>query len=77
MKNSMTVTERFEKAINDNLFMIHEELDMLRAKVKKYNFKSVSQYARQEGISQPAALKRLKSGKVMYIEMIGKKFIIE
>ena len=72
----MTVTERFKKAIDDNRFRIDEELDMLEMIVNKYNFRSVSQYARENSISQPAAVKRVASGKVMYIEMIGRKFII-
>ena len=75
-KNSITVIERFEKVININQFTITEELEMLNLIVNKYNFKSVSEYARQEKISQPAALKRLKTGKVMFIEMINRKFII-
>ena len=76
MGKSMTVIERFEKAIKVNQFTITEELEMLNLIVNKYNFLSVSEYARQESISQPAALKRLKTGKVMFIEMIGRKFII-
>ena len=72
----MTVTERFKKAINVNQFTIDEELEMINLLVNKYNFMSVSEYARKIGKSQPAALKRLKNGKVMFIEMIGRKFII-
>lgn len=77
MKNPMTVVERFEKAIKANQFTITEELEMINILVNKYNFKSVSEYARKENISQPGALKRLKTGKIMFIEMIGKKFIID
>lgn len=76
MKKTENVIDRFEKAIKLNRFTITEELQMLNLLVNKYNFKSVSEYARQEKISQPAALKRLKGGKVMYVEMIGRKFII-
>ena len=76
MKNSMTVTERFKKALKVNRFKMDEELDMLEMLVNKYNFKSVSQYARDSNISQPAALKRLNTGKIMYVKMIGRKFII-
>lgn len=76
MKNPMTVIERFEKAIKVNQFTVNEELEMLNHLVNKYNFKSVSEYARQENISQPAALKRLKTGKIMFVEMIGRKFIV-
>ena len=49
---------------------------MIKIIVNKYNFMSVSEYAKKERISQPAGLKRLKTGKVMFIEMIGRKFII-
>lgn len=76
MKKPITVVERFKKAIDVNRFRIDEELQMLNHLVNKYNFKSVSEYARQENISQPAALKRLKTGKIMFVEMIGRKFII-
>ena len=76
MEKSITAVQRFEKAIKVNRFRMDEELDMLNLIVNKYNFLSFSQYAKKENISQPGALKRLKSGKVMFIEMIGRKFII-
>ena len=68
--------DTIEKVIDSNQLTITQELKILNQLVNKYNFVSPSQYARKENISQPAALKRLRSGKVMYIEMIGKKFII-
>ena len=76
MKKPMTAVERFEKAIKVNRFRMDEELEMINILVNKYNFLSVSEYARKEKISQPAALKRLTTGKVMFIEMINRKFII-
>lgn len=76
MKNTVTVIDRFKKVIDVNRFRMDEELEMLNHIVNKYNFLSVSQYARKENISQPAALKRIKRGKVMFVEMIGRKFII-
>ena len=72
----MTVIDRFKKAIKANQFTITEELAMINLLVNKYNFISVSEYARKEKISQPAALKRLQTGKVMHIIMIGRKFIV-
>lgn len=71
------VLDRFKKAIDDNRFPMNIELEMINHLVNKYNFISVSQYARDNSISQPAALKRINKGKVMYIEMIGRKFIIK
>ena len=76
MKSTENVVDRFRKAINVNRFTITEELEMMNILVNKYNFKSVSEYARQENITQPAVLKRLSKGRVMYVEMIGRKFII-
>tara|TARA_R110002012_G_scaffold304591_1_gene508158 strand:+ start:457 stop:690 length:234 start_codon:yes stop_codon:yes gene_type:complete len=76
MKPPVNTINKFKKAINDNRFTIDVELEMIIHLVNKYNFMSVSQYARSKSISQPAALKRVKSGKVMFIEMIGRKFII-
>ena len=72
----MTAIDRFKKAINDNQFTMDVELEMINHLVNKYNFISVAEYARKESISSPAALKRIATGKVMYVEMIGKKFVI-
>ncbi len=72
----MNTIDSIKKVINDNHLTMDEELNILNLLVNKYNFLSVSEYARKENISQPASLKRLKSGKVMYVEMIGRKFII-
>lgn len=77
MKKSTNTVDRFKKAIDANRFDMTEDLEMLNLLVNKYNPISVSEYARRNNISQPAALKRLKTGKVMFIEMIGKKFIID
>ena len=75
MKNTMTVIEKYEKASNSNRFTMADELEILNFIVNKYNFKSVAKYAKENNISNPAALKRIKTGKVMYIEMIDRKFI--
>lgn len=77
MQNTENVVDRFRKAITLNRFTMQEELEMINILVKKYNFKSVSEYAKSQGISQPAALKRVNKGSVMFIEMIGKKFVID
>lgn len=76
METPVKPIDRFKKAINDNRFTMDVELEMIKHLVNKYNFISVAQYARNENISPPAALKRLKAGKVMYINMIGRDFII-
>ena len=77
MERPVNAVPRFKKAIDDNLFFMHEELEMIEILVNKYNFISVSQYARNHKISQPGALKRVDSGNVMFIEMIGRKFVID
>ena len=48
-----------KKAINVNQLTMTEELELINLLVNKYNFVSVSQYARNKSISQPGALKRL------------------
>ncbi len=72
----MTVSERYAKASNGNQLNMNDELEILNFIVNKFNLKSVAQYAKQESISNPAALKRVSTGKLMYVEMIGRKFII-
>ena len=76
MKNTMTVSERYAQASNANQLTMADELEIIDFIVNKYNFKSVAQYAKEQNISNPAALKRISTGKIMYLEMIGRKFII-
>ena len=74
---TLTKTERFKKALDNNGFTMQQELEMIILLVEKYNFISKSEYARKEGVSPQGVLSRLKSKKDPYIKMINKIFIID
>ena len=57
METPVKPIDRFKKAINDNRFNMTTELEMINHLVNKYNFISIAQYARNQNISPPAALK--------------------
>ena len=73
---TLTKTERFKIALDNNGFTMQQELEMIDLLVTKYNFISKSEYARKEKVSPQGVLARLKSKNDPYIKMIGKLFII-
>ena len=77
MENAMTVSERYIKASQSKGFSYTDELEILEFLLNKFNLKSKTQYAKQEGISIAGVNDRIKRGKVMCIETIGKIFIIQ
>lgn len=77
MKNTGNTVYRFKKAISNNRFTIQEELQMLECLVNKYNPRSISDYAKEKGKSQPYISKILKQGKLMYLKFGSIKVIIE
>ena len=77
MENAMTVSERYIKASQTKGFSYTEELEILEFLLNKFNLKSKTQYAKQEGISIAGVNDRIKRGKVMHLETIGKTFIIQ
>jgi hypothetical protein len=76
MKNSMTVSERYIKASQSKGFSYTDELKILEYLLNKFNLKSKSQYAKDQNISIPGVNDRIKRGKVMHIQTIGRTFII-
>lgn len=77
MKKTESTVDRFRKAINDNRFTMTEELEMLDILVNKYNPRSVSDYAKEVGKSQPYISKILKQGKIMFLQFGSIKLIID
>ncbi|MFV9549651.1 hypothetical protein [Algibacter sp. PT7-4] len=77
MKNPIKVSERYIKASETKGFSYTDELVILEYLLNKFNLKSKTQYAKQEGISIAGVNDRIKRGKVMYIQTIGKIFIIQ
>jgi len=77
MKNSSTIRDRYIEVSSKGELSYTDELHILNHLVNKFNPISLSEYARKENISLNGAKVRLKSGKVMYVEMIGKYFVID
>ena len=72
----MTVSERYIKASQTKGFTYTDELNILEYLLNKFNLKSKTEYARQEGISIAGVNDRIDRGKVMCIKTIGRVFII-
>lgn len=71
-----TNIERFREAVENGRFTMDEKLAFTNILLDKFNFISVSEYARIEGVSPQGVLSRLKSKNTPYVKMIGKLFII-
>lgn len=76
MKNSSRIRDRYIEVSSKGELSYTDELHILNHLVNKFNPISLSEYARIENISVNGAKTRINAGKVMYVEMIGKYFII-
>lgn len=68
--------KRFTDASQKGTFSMDVELNILTYLVDRYKFVTLSEYARQQGISPAGALKRIEAKQVMYIKIAGTKMII-
>jgi hypothetical protein len=68
--------ERFRRAVENNKFTMFEELQMTAILLEKYNFISLGQYAKKEGVSPQGAMARLKAKNDPYIPVMGKIMIV-
>lgn len=68
--------KRFTDASQKGTFTMDEELNILSYIIDRYKFVTVSEYARQQGISPAGVLHRIEKGDVMYVVIGGVKFII-
>jgi len=76
MENPTNIGDRYIKASETKGFSYKDELNILNYLLNKFKPLSKTEYAKRENISVPAVNDRLKRGKVMYIEMIGRTFIM-
>lgn len=76
MKNSSRIRDRYIEVSSQGELSYTDELHILHHLINKFKPISLSEYARQQNISVNGAKTRIKAGKVMYVEMIGKQFII-
>ena len=75
MNRSKLIVDRFiECSENGELFM-SDELHLLNYLINRYNFISVADYAKSEGITITGANKRLESGKVQFVNIAGRKLV--
>lgn len=77
MKIPESISKRYIKASETKGFSYNDELKILDYLLNKFKPLSKTQYAKKEGISVPAVNDRLKRGKVMFVVMIGRTFIID
>lgn len=77
MKYTENADVRYIKASNKGRFTYTQELNILNHLLNKFKPVSLSEYAHKEKIKPPAVYDRIKRGKVMYIEMLGRKFIFD
>ena len=77
MEHLDNVAIRYIEASNKGQITYTDELNILEHILNKFKPKSVSEYAKKQNISTPAVYDRIKRGKVMYVEIINRKFIFE
>lgn len=77
MEHIDNVAIRYIEASNKGQITYADELNILEHILNKFKPKSVSEYAKKQNISTPAVYDRIKRGKVMYVEIINRKFIFE
>jgi len=71
------VANRYIKSSEEGHITMDEELRILEYLVQRYKLTSLSDFAKEQNISYNGAKKRINSGKVMYIELMNQKFIIQ
>jgi len=76
METPTNIAQRYIQASETKGFNYTDELNILNYLLNKFKPLSKTEYAKREGISVPAVNDRLKRGKLMYVEMIGRTFIM-
>ncbi len=75
MSRSKLIADRFIECSEKGEIFMSDELHLLNYLINRYQFMSVADYAKSEGITITGAKKRLESGKVQYINIAGRKLI--
>jgi hypothetical protein len=76
MHRSAKIKERFIECLENGELTMGDELEIIEYMVKRLNLKTQAQYARENGISEPAAKKRIDAGKEMTLTVAGIRFVI-
>lgn len=75
LDRSKKIKDRLIECSQNGELMYTDELHILQYLLERYNPMSLSDYARKEGISPNGAKDRIKRGKVMQLNIIGRTFI--
>jgi hypothetical protein len=67
--NHTAVKNRFIEIVNNNELFMNDELEILEHLFKKYNFKTLSDYAKDQKITYPGAKRRLEERRIMSINL--------
>jgi len=70
------IRDNIKKVITDNMLPMDYELELFELWVNKFNPQTASDLARKQNVSAPAISKKLKKGKLMYLEFGSQKLII-
>lgn len=76
MDRSEKIKNRLIECLENGEISMGDEIEIIEYMVNRVNPLTPAQYARREGISRPAAKKRLESGKEAFISIANQKFII-
>jgi len=75
MKRSRLIVDRFIECSEKGEIFMSDELHLLNYLINRYQFMSVADYAKSEGITITGANKRLEAGKVQFVNIAGRKLI--
>jgi DNA-binding Xre family transcriptional regulator len=76
MRRSLKIRDKYIECSQNGELDMCDELAILEYLVKRFNLTSASDYAKQVGISHVAVHKKIKEGKVSFITIGNKNFII-
>ncbi len=76
MDRSTLIKNRFTEVVQNGELMMGDEMAILELILHRLHPIPISDYAKKEGITFNGAKKRIQNGKVAYIEMGSKTFVI-
>lgn len=75
-ERSEKIKNRLIECLENGEITMGHEIEIIEFMVNRINPLTPAEYARREGISRPAAKKKLESGKEAFLSIAGQKFII-
>jgi hypothetical protein len=69
------LSDKIIEHINKNTLTYDYELQIFEVLLKKYNFRTIQDYAKERNLTYNGVLNQMRSGKVPYQEICGTKYI--